>query len=175
MLCRCKRLEHLVTQHPEISTWSTDPVALKRAVALLCSSKVVAWKQKLEGMRNEYTQAKWVQSRMHDESRKDHKKLRQELLKMSDRMRDTLEVLVKWEEQRVHYSAFLPPAGLLKGTCVSARYMDMLGLYCFHNPACVLYQHLCYHCTACNKTLGHAAYALPPLRGSVVMLCEQYL
>lgn len=59
---------------------------------------------------HDYSQVKFIQSRVGDTARKEVTKLRQELLKLTPRMRETLETLVEWQLQRSRYSKYMSMA-----------------------------------------------------------------
>jgi len=109
--CRQKRLLRLQDCHPETREWGPETGALKEAVALLCVSKVGQLQQQVGYLAQQFNYTKWLQARIGDISRKEHKKLGGEMGKLAGRLAGAVNTLVGWEVQRQRYNIFLQAAG----------------------------------------------------------------
>lgn len=104
---RTKRLAYLAKVSSDVGLLVRKAAGyedrLQRALLSLCSHKVAAWQQQAEALVTEYSHIRWLQGRLGDTSRMEHKKLQKELLKSSAQLKAAVDAVVSWEQQRRHY------------------------------------------------------------------------
>jgi hypothetical protein len=76
------------------------------ALALLCSVKVDSIKQQIEQSTEQHFFLKYLQSRLSNQSRKQHQQLSSQQRNLHAALHKQAHALLAWETQRVKYGAY---------------------------------------------------------------------
>lgn len=126
---REKRLEQLQQQYPESRGWDATSLALRTAVAVLCSCKVSMLQLHVEHLVRLHSYTKWLQTSLGDTSRKETKKLELEKNRLYQQISDDLRSAVEWETQRQRYKEHMPSdtAGMYDQWLIDCHVGRLLG------------------------------------------------